>query len=224
MRDLTSKWTEFNYNEIPHSLELFQVFYDYVKSRYQILDIGTGTGYTAIKLGLQGYHVIGIDINKKGIEKITRNTVHGNISNLINFQISTATNLPFKSESFDFIIMQAFLTTIIEKENRNKIIKECYRVLKKCQYLYLAVFGQTWHSELYRNRYLRDFPITKEEGSFLSFNKSSNKFEYIAHHYTEKELVFLLVNNGFKLDYFQHQELMTKSGNKINGFVIIAKK
>ena len=122
MRDLTSKWTEFNYNEIPHSLELFQVFYDYVKSRYQILDIGTGTGYTAIKLGLQGYNVIGIDINKKGIEKITRNTVHGNISNLINFQISTATNLPFKSESFDFIIMQAFLTTIIEKENRNKII------------------------------------------------------------------------------------------------------
>ena len=115
------------------------------------------------------------------------------------------------------------MTIIVDKIDRNKIIQEVYRVLKPEGHLYIVDFGQTWHSDIYRERYLKDFPITKEEGSFLVYNKDTGETEYIAHHYTEKELIFLLVNNGFKVDYFETKEFVSRSGNKVNGFVIISK-
>jgi ubiquinone/menaquinone biosynthesis C-methylase UbiE len=120
--------------------------------------------------------------------------------------------------------MQGLLTIIVDNEDRNKIIQEAYRVLKSEGCLYIVEFGQTWHSDLYRERYLRYFPITKEEGSILVCNEETGEVEYFAHHYTEKELVFLLVNNSFKIDYFKTKEFVTRSGNRVNGFITVSKK
>ncbi|MHA1269507.1 MAG: class I SAM-dependent methyltransferase [Candidatus Helarchaeota archaeon] len=224
MTDLKPKWDEYPADEIPFSLNLFPIFYKYVKKNFKILDVGTGNGRIALKLGLQGYHVYGIDINQNGIKSAKEKVLTQNLEEFVFFQVADAKNLPYEDNTFDMVIMQAFLTTITKKEDRNSIINESYRVLKNNGYLYIVAFGQTWHSELYRTRYLRDLPITKEEGSFLSYNKDTGEFEYIAHHYSEKELVFLLLNNGFKLDYFKHQELITKNSNITNGFIIIAKR
>jgi ubiquinone/menaquinone biosynthesis C-methylase UbiE len=105
-----------------------------------------------------------------------------------------------------------------------KIIREACRVLKSEGYLYLVEFGQNWHLKLYRSRYIQDFPITKEEGSFLALNSHKGEIEYIAHYFSEKELVCLLVNCGFDIDYFRIGELKTRTGNNINGFVIVAKR
>ncbi|AKB79474.1 SAM-dependent methyltransferase [Methanosarcina horonobensis HB-1 = JCM 15518] len=44
--------------------------------------------------------------------------------------------------------------------------------------------------------------------------------EFIAHHFSEKELVFLLVDCSFEIDYFRVEELSTRTGNKILGFVL----
>jgi ubiquinone/menaquinone biosynthesis C-methylase UbiE len=103
-------------------------------------------------------------------------------------------------------------------------MKEACRVLKPGAYLYIVEFGQNWHLKLYRNRYLQDFPLTKEEGSFLVKNPETGVVEYTAHHFSEKELVFLLLNCGFDIDYFRVEELKTRTGNIIYGFVIVAKK
>jgi ubiquinone/menaquinone biosynthesis C-methylase UbiE len=120
--------------------------------------------------------------------------------------------------------MQAFLTSVPDPQEREKIIREAFRVLKPESYLYLVEFGQNWHLKLYRKRYLQDFSVTKEEGSFLACNPETGEIEYTAHHFSEKELVFLLVNNGFDIDYFRVEELRTRTGNKISGFVVVAKK
>jgi hypothetical protein len=40
-------------------------------------------------------------------------------------------------------------------------------------------------------------PVTKEEGSFLAYDEKTGEVAYTAHHFTDKELVFLLIENGF---------------------------
>jgi ubiquinone/menaquinone biosynthesis C-methylase UbiE len=135
-----------------------------------------------------------------------------------------ATTLPFSDASFDIAVMQAFLTTVVSKEDRARIIREACRVLKPQGHLYIADFGQTWHSKIYRERYINDLPLTKEEGSIVAYDEDSGEIAYISHHFTEKELVLLLVENGFELEFFKRDEFVTRTGNRVNGFVVVGRK
>lgn len=224
-------WENICRENIPSSLDLFPVIYEYLKQGDKILDIGCGFGKISLQLAALGYSVTGIDINVEAIEYSealleTLDLEDKRIGRIgkIDFQVANASKLPFPEGYFEFAIMQAFLTSVPEACEREKIIKEAYRALKPEGYLYLVDFGQNWHLKLYRDRYLRDFPVTKEEGSFLALNSETGEIEYIAHHFSEKELVCLLVDCGFELNYFKIEELKTRTGNKINGFVIIAQK
>ena len=221
-------WKKVFGENIPSSLDLYPVIYEYLQHGYKILDIGCGFGKVTLKLASLGYSVTGIDINSEAIRlsKATAENLklHGKMTGKAEFEIGNASGLPFSAQNFDLAVMQAFLTSVPDAREREVIMREAYRVLKPEGYLYLVEFGQNWHLKLYRNRYLRDFPVTKKEGSFLALNSDTGEIEYIAHHFSEKELVCLLVNCGFDIDYFRIEELKTRTGKKINGFVIVAKK
>lgn len=219
-----SHWKRAAGKEIPSSLELFPVIYDYLESGWNLLDIGCGTGKVSITLASGDYFVTGVDINREGIEIAKDTASHLNPTGKLEFRDGDATELPFRAGEFDLALMQAFLTTIVEKEKRNRVIREAHRVLKPGGFLYIAEFARNWHLKLYRERYLRDFPFTKEEGSFLARNPETGEVEFIAHHFSEKELVFLLLENGFEIDYFRVEKFSTRTGNRVNGFVILAKK
>ena len=126
----------------------------------------------------------------------------------------------FKDNYFDHGIMQAFLTTITTVEDRIKVLKEARRIIKPNGGLYLAVFIQTWHIEKYRKKYEKGERETGELGSFYAYDKNTGKLQYMAHHYTERELSYLFKNAGFKIEYFKYEVFTTRSGNKINGAVI----
>ena len=221
-------WKKVFGENIPSSLDLYPVIYEYLQHGYKILDIGCGFGKVTLKLASLGYSVTGIDINSEAIRlsKATAENLklHGKMTGKAEFEIGNASGLPFSAQNFDLAVMQAFLTSVPDAREREVIMREACRVLKPEGYLYLVEFGQNWHLKLYRNRYLRDFPVTKKEGSFLALNSDTGEIEYIAHHFSEKELVCLLVNCGFDIDYFRIEELKTRTGKKINGFVIVAKK
>lgn len=216
-------WDKFIVTKIPSSVKLDPIIYEYIKKDHLILDIGCGFGKVSLQLAFQGFYVEGIDINETGILAAQESARKLNLDDKAHFRVGDATDLPYMEDKFDVVIMHGLLTIIVDKSDRNKIIQEAYRVLKPEGHLYIVDFGQTWHSDIYRERYLKDFPLTKEEGSFLAYNKDTGEIEYIAHHYTEKELIFLLVNNRFKIDYFETKEFISRSGNKVNGFVIISK-
>jgi len=221
-------WENVPGENIPSSLDLYPVIYEYLNEGHKILDIGCGFGKVSLKLASLGYSVIGIDINPEAIrlsKAAAENLIlDEKIPGKAEFKIGNASELPFSGKSFDLVVMQAFLTSVPEVQERMKIMKEACRVPKPGGHLYLVEFSQNWHLKLYRNRYLQDFPVTKEEGSFLALNPEKGEVEYTAHHFSEKELVCLLVKCGFDINYFGVEELKTRTGNKINGFVIVAKR
>ncbi|MDK2832847.1 MAG: hypothetical protein PWQ75_2599 [Methanolobus sp.] len=220
----TNPWSSLEGKNIPATLELDPVIYQYTKPGCHILDIGCGAGKVSVPLASQGFTVTGADINTEALEMAESFSRSQECHHLTLFLKANATSLPFADSVFDVSIMQAFLTTIPSKEDRARIIREVCRVLKSEGRLYLADFGQTWHSEIYRERYLRDLPATKEEGSFFAYDQKTGKVAYIAHHFTEKELVLLLLENGFEVEFFKRDTFVTRTGNRVNGFVVVGKK
>lgn len=223
-----SYWETVSGKKIPSSLELYPIIYNYLQEHYKILDIGCGFGKISLELASMGYSVTGIDINTEAVKlSIDAAEILGlgkTKKGKAEFKVRNASALPFCESSFDFAVMQAFLTSVPDSQERSRIIQEVFRVLKPDGYLYLVEFGQNWHLKLYREHYLQDFQVTKEEGSFLALNPETGEVEFIAHHFSEKELVFLLIDCGFEIDYFKVEELKTRTGNKISGFVVVAKK
>ncbi|WP_410509185.1 class I SAM-dependent methyltransferase [Methanosarcina hadiensis] len=223
-----SYWKKVSGKNIPSSLELYPVIHSYLRESSRILDIGCGFGKVSLELASYGYPVTGIDVNVEAIrlsEAAAKDLdVNAKTKGKAEFVAGNASHLPFQESSFDLAVMQAILTTVMNPQERLRAVQEAFKILKSGGYLYLVEFGQNWHLQLYRKRYVQDFQVTKEEGSFLALNPETGEVEFIAHHFTEKELVFLLVDSGFEIDYFRIEELRTKNGNKILGFVIVAKK
>lgn len=222
--DPPAYWKHTKAKAIPSTVKLDQVFYEYAHPGERVLDIGCGCGDVCRQLVSTGFIVMGVDINLGALTQSMLSSKEKEHLRIPFFLQADAAALPLANAAFDIVIMQAFLTTITIKENRSKIIKEVYRVLKPQACLYLADFGQTWHSQIYRERYINDLPITKEEGSIVAYDQDTGEVAYMAHHFTEKELVFLLVENGFEIELFRNDEFTTRTGKRVNGFVVVGRK
>ncbi|MFA0823154.1 MAG: class I SAM-dependent methyltransferase [Methanomethylovorans sp.] len=217
-------WQHTKAESIPSTVKLQSVFHNYAHPGDKVLDIGCGSGYSCDQLVSTGFDVIGVDVNPDSLKQASLSSkAKGHILYPFFLQ-ADAGDLPFANGTFDIAIMQAFLTTIATKEDRFRVLYEARRVLKPHGCLYIADFGQTWHLKAYRERYINDLPITKEEGSIIAYDQTSGEVAYIAHHFTEKELVLLLIDNGFEIEFFRNEEFTTRTGNKVNGFIFIGKK
>lgn len=216
-------WKKFKGTKIPSSLELEPVIFDYLQRDFKIIDIGCGFGKTVFELYQKGYkNVYGIDVNKSGIN--TAKLISKKFTPKPTFSVQNAIALPFSDKEFDFVINQAFWTTIISKTERIKIIKEMSRVLKNDGMIYIADFGQTWDHPHYCEVYTKGIGKKYEIGTFEVFDKVTGEFKYLAHHYTKEEFVELLKEGGFKYSYYKQSVFTTQSGNKINGHVFLAIK
>lgn len=206
-----------------------------------IVDVGCGWGRVVGQLYLEGYSVIGTDINAKEIEyakEKAREIIDPDRPNTLEYQVDNATehiNLP--NEFADGAVLNAVLTAIVSQEDRHRIIKEIRRVLKPGGILSIAEFGRTTTKE-YPVDYRKHALITGEYGTIMAFKDKTKNFrglsdaeiraleteeiEYFAHHYTEKELRELL--KDFEIVKFEKREFQTRSGKPINGFEIIAQK
>jgi ubiquinone/menaquinone biosynthesis C-methylase UbiE len=224
MESQSSSWSKIEGKNIPTTIELDPNIYKYTFPGCHILDIGCANGKVSIPLALHGYSVTGVDVNTEVLSMAKSFSKSQNCPQIPLFVKGNATTLPFPDASFDVAVMQAFLTTVVSKEDRGRIIREACRVLKPEGHLYIADFGQTWHSKLYRERYINDQSVTKEEGSIVAYDEVTGELAYVAHHFTEKELVLLLIENGFEVEYFKNDEFVTRTGKRVNGFVIVGRK
>ncbi len=96
---------------------------------YRILDVGTGSGFFAILLAKQGYHVTGVDLTAAMIEQAKVLAQKENVSQeKIAFTVMDAENLDFADDSFDAVITRNLTWTL---PHPIKAYKEWQRVLKK---------------------------------------------------------------------------------------------
>ena len=84
-----------------------------------------------MKLCIKYSHIdfYGADIDKSAIEEAEKNFSKKGINNCRFFH-SSASNLSFEDESMDVILTEAMFT-MVSYENKVKILKEYYRILKK---------------------------------------------------------------------------------------------
>ena len=103
------------------------------RSGSSVLDIGCGTGLTVSRLSLQGYRVVGTDINVSQLKKRSRLHECG-------FVQSAATALPFSAASFDC----ALLLDVLEHVDTVTALQEAKRVLRPSGMLLLTVPAFPW--------------------------------------------------------------------------------
>lgn len=152
----------------------------HINNTDSILDIGCGVGQESIICGKMAKSVIGFDIDKNNI-KIAKNLARESKLKNLQFFVHNAENkLPFADNTFDKILVFDVLEHL---KNRDKLIKEIKRILKKNAEIFL----------------LTDNPET----SWKKFQKSAGLFYYAdadhKYEYPKKEIISLLKNNHFKI-------------------------
>ncbi len=97
----------------------------------KILDVGCGSGIFMIDFAKRGAYVIGIDYSQKMIDIARKELKHYKIpSNQYKLVQANATELPFKDQSFDFILTTGLTDYLTDKQDQ-QFLEEASRVLKK---------------------------------------------------------------------------------------------
>ena len=123
----------------------------YKNSSPHILDVGCGTGRTAIKIAklLQnGGHLTGIDVYDKmaiagnSLERVQKNAKIEGVEDKTTFQYGSAIDIPFDDENFDIVNFSSVLHELHEKGGSNKALDEASRVLKQGGYLFVSEWNR----------------------------------------------------------------------------------
>lgn len=101
-----------------------------LQSGMKVLDIGCGSGETAINIAEKikpNGRIIGVDLSSQGIEAAQRSAKIFNVENVTEFQKTNATELQFPNNYFDRVISECVISLISDKM---KAFTEILRVLK----------------------------------------------------------------------------------------------
>ncbi len=91
-----------------------------------VLEVAPGPGYFAIELAKLGdYRITGLDISQTFVEIAQRNARQAHVQ--VDFQHGNASGMPFKSESFDFLLCRAAFKNFGAPLGA---LREMHRVLK----------------------------------------------------------------------------------------------
>lgn len=144
----------------------------------RVLDIACGTGDSSITLYKRGFNVIGIDIAEEMLNIAKRKNatlkLYKNLA-LPEYILANADSLPFKDNSF-FAVTISF--GIRNFENREKALKEIYRVLQPGGILAILEFAKPRNRvvlALYNLYFNNILPIV---GRLISKNKRA--YNYLA--------------------------------------------
>jgi arsenite methyltransferase len=117
-----------------------------LKGNEYVLDVGTGTGRTAVQMAkrLTAGKLVGIDIWDKmelggnSPERAYKNAETEGVRAKVEFKFGNVLEIPFDNNVFDIVTCSSVLNNLPGEKNRIKALNEIYRVLKpngKCMLL-----------------------------------------------------------------------------------------
>ncbi len=207
----------------PSTLELDIEIISSLPKNSKVLEIACAHGRTAFTLESMDHEVTALDIDPDAINKARE--IGLSRSSSVEFVVGDGRELPFQSSLFDIVLMNGYMTMLIDRVSRERSIEEASRVLKEGGTLYLADFLQTDGSDIYRQRYERHSKITGENHTFFVTDTGADDGNelYRCHHYIESELRSLL-GSSFEILKAKEQVFTSFHGNRVNGIIILAVK
>ena len=91
-----------------------------------VADLGCGSGVFTIPISKKIKKIYGIDIEPKMIQVLNQKILQKNLKN-ISTLLSNGIKIPLETSSLDLLIT---VNTLHEFEDRNKVLKEIFRILK----------------------------------------------------------------------------------------------
>ena len=91
-----------------------------------VADLGCGSGVFTIPISKKIKKIYGIDIEPKMIQVLNQKILQKNLKN-ISTLLSNGIKIPIETSSLDLLIT---VNTLHEFEDRNKVLKEIFRILK----------------------------------------------------------------------------------------------
>jgi ubiquinone/menaquinone biosynthesis C-methylase UbiE len=159
-----------------------QVTREYFQPDMEVLEIGCGTGSTAITHAPYVKHIRAIDFSSKMIEIAQGKAEAQNLEN-ITFEQSTIDNISVPDQSFDAVLGLSILHLL---ENKEEVIAKVYKMLKSGGIFVTstACLGDT----------MKFFKVIAPIGKFFGLMPLVKVF-------TKKELEDSLTDADFEIDY-----------------------
>ena len=193
-----------------------------------VLDIGCGAGgKTIYYASKQVKNIVGVEILGKYKEEAENLARKYNLEDKFEFVCADASKTPFEDETFDTIIMNDAMEHVDEPE---KVLDECYRILKKNGKLYLNfppynhpygahlsdAIGMPWVHVFFSEKTMietykelvKDLPDGKDRIEFR-ISKKADKTEYFSYinKMTIKRANKIIKNSKFNLEYYSEEPL-----------------
>jgi ubiquinone/menaquinone biosynthesis C-methylase UbiE len=110
-----------------------------LKGNEYVLDVGTGTGRTAVRVAknLTTGRLVGIDIwdtvelRGNSPEKAYKNAEIEGVKRKVEFRVGNVLKIPFSDNMFDIVTCSSVLNNLSGEEKRTEALKEIFRVLKR---------------------------------------------------------------------------------------------
>ena len=113
------------------SLELVRLERIFLKNQKgKLLEYGFGSGCNTLHLLKKNYDITALDISKNAIKKFKKKIRKKKKIKLVHLK-ANSTKLPFKNNTFNFVIAMSVLSLLGSRKTIIKLFKEFDRVLKK---------------------------------------------------------------------------------------------
>ena len=182
--NIAKEWNEFKNHPPAYTIEFLK------NQTGKVLDLGSGSGRNLIKIKKGKMYLL--DFSKEMIKFAKKRAEKEKIPS--EFFVSNLTKLPFENNFFDSAICISALHCIEGEKNREKVVKELFRVLKKDSQTEIGVWN--FNSKRFKN--------SKKE-KMINWRDKGKRYYYL---FDEDEVHNLFRKVGFKIISTHNSEMM----------------
>jgi ubiquinone/menaquinone biosynthesis C-methylase UbiE len=199
--------------------EIDSLINQYVKEKDRVLDLGCGNGRFSVPvLGKKALY-FGID-NSEQLIAIAKKKYPQ-----VSFNVADALDIPFSKDEFNVILSVSLLHHVPSQFLRDRVIKECQRVLKPGGFLVLTVWN-LWNSpqkrkKIFKNVFMKILGKSKLDFKDILVDWYGAKNCYV-HCFTKKELIRIVEKNDFKI--ISSGVINLENKKSLSNLLIVAQK
>ncbi len=181
---IASEWNEYKKIPAEHTIEFLK------KTSGKVLDLGSGSGRHLYPIKNGKMYLV--DFSKEMLKLAEKRAEEKNFD--AEFKQANLWEIPYENEFFDYAICISALHCVEGEKNREKAVKELYRVLKKGGKAEIGVWN-------IKSKRFKNSPKEK----YVGWTDKGKRYYYL---YEEKEIHNLFKKIGFKIISTHNSEMM----------------